>query len=176
MIQKQHVWLIKFLFSMSFFLSMLGFLISSYGIKNGFYSTILIWSFYILCIPASHGKNIIGYPCWLIFKKIPSTEPYLWTAMVIFNIISFIFYPRIYELTFPTQFLYVILMNPMPCWFAFLASFPGTFYRSLIGVKNYKSRHSVIRSILIIFGIAAFIFFTHRELITLLHAATNQIG
>lgn len=176
MIRKHHILLIKFFTAAASFCFILCFLISHHGLGYGILCTMLLWSLYVLCIPGSHGKILISIPCRLLLNTTPSTEPYLWSIMVIINIFSFIFVPDVYQLTLPTQLLYVILITPYPCWATFFTAFPGTFYRSLIGAHRYKARHALIRSLLILGGIAGFIFFTHKELITLLHTTANQIG
>ncbi len=176
MIRKHHIQLIKFLSVASLFATIFIFLISYHGLKDGIHSMILFWSLYVLCIPAAHGKILIGIPCGKIFNIVPSTEPYIWSLMVVLNILSFIFRPDIYQFILPTQLLYLIIVTPYPCWATFITAFPGTFYRSLVGVHRYKARHTVIRCMLIIGGIIAFLFFTHKELITLLHTVASQIG
>lgn len=176
MIRKHHILLIKFFTAASFFCFILCFLVSYHGLGNGILCTMLLWSLYVLCIPAPHGKVLLGIPCRFLFDTIPSTEPYLWSFMVTINIFSYIFAPDVYQLTLPTQFLYLIISTPYPCWITFFTAFPGTFYRSLVGAHRYKARHVIIRCMLIIGGIVSFIFFTHKELITLLHTVANQIG
>lgn len=176
MIRKHSVLLVKFLLAATLFSFIVGFLVLYHGLCNGALCMLLFWSLYVLCIPGPHGKILIGIPCRFLFKSAPSTEPYLWSFMVIVNILCFIFFPNIYQLTLPTQFLYLIITTPYPCWGTFFTAFPGTFYRSLVGAPRYKARHAVIRCMLIIAGIASFLFFTHKELITLLHTVSNQIS
>ena len=53
-------------------------------------STFLTWSFYILCIPAFHGKIILAIPFWLITgRKFLYPEKYLWSVAILFNIYTF---------------------------------------------------------------------------------------
>ncbi|MBS1988539.1 hypothetical protein JST56_06155 [Candidatus Dependentiae bacterium] len=176
MIRKHHILLLKFLSVASLFSTMLIFLVSYHGIKDGIHSLMLFWSLYVVCIPGAHGKILIGVPCGRFFNIVPSTEPYIWSFMVVLNILSFIFRPEIYQTILPTQLLYLIITTPYPCWATFATAFPGTFYRSLVGVHHYKARHAIIRLLLIIGGIIAFLFFTHKELITLLHTVAHHIG
>lgn len=176
MIHKHFILLIKFLTALTLFCCTLFFLIVHHGLFDGIISTFLLWSLVVLCIPAPHGKILLGTPYFWACSTRPATESYVWSFMVLLNVFCFLFYSQIYELMLPTRFLHLIINTPYPCWIPFFTALPGTFYSTLINTNRNKALHGLIRSMFIISGIIAFIFFTHKELIILLHTVANQIA
>jgi len=56
------------------------------GLVQGMHLVFLAWSLYVLCVPAAHGRMLIGAPIKIFLKKTFFPEPYLWVACVILNI------------------------------------------------------------------------------------------
>ncbi|MBD3232001.1 hypothetical protein GF322_05090 [Candidatus Dependentiae bacterium] len=135
--------------------------------------SLLIWSCYILCIPAFHGKTILGLPYkFLTGKTLHYPEVYLWLAALGFNIFEMIQNPTIYFKTFVTHFLYLILSSMQIQWLIIVACALGTFYKLFVGYQNFYHRkflHYLIRSFLIALGIFTLIYLSYKELIILIN-------
>lgn len=166
----------KFKIKSLFFIIPISFLILlflSFYLKHNFKTslaaTFITWSFYILCIPAYHGKFILGIPYKFITgKKLLYPERILWPTALIFNIFIIFKYKTVYETTVITHLFYQILSNPWPQWLIIFLSGLGTFYRSILGYKifyQHKYINYLIRTIIVILGILTFIFLSYNELI-----------
>lgn len=134
-------------------------------------ATLITWSAYVLCIPAYHGKFILGIPYKIITrKKLLYPERILWPAAIIFNFISVYSYNSAYQTTIVTHLFYQIISTPWPQWLIILVSALGTFYKSFLGYQNFykhKYLHYFIRTILIILGILTLLYLSYNELIIL---------
>jgi hypothetical protein len=134
-------------------------------------ATFITWSFYIICVPAYHGKYILGIPYkFLTGKKFLYPERILWGSALIFNSIIIFKYNSFYETTIITNLFYQILSTPWPQWLIIFVSAIGTFYRSIIGYEKYykyKYINYSIRTILVILGILTLLFLSYNELIIL---------
>ncbi len=138
-------------------------------------SILLTWSMYILCVPAAHGRILLGAPAKLIFKQPIFPEIFLWSMAAILNIVVLMLAPWIYEATVPTYLLYRIFMVPSYRWILLLAGL-GTWYRVIIGTKRYnqnKGTHTLIRHLILIVGLFLFFYLTHHELIIMINATAT---
>ncbi|MBD3273099.1 hypothetical protein GF385_01990 [Candidatus Dependentiae bacterium] len=148
----------------------------SFWMNHSFFTaimaTFITWSFYILCIPANHGKLILGIPYKVITgKKLLYPERIIWPAALIFSVITMISYVNIYQTTIITHLFYNILSTPRPQWLIIFVSFLGTFYKYFIGYERFfkhKYFHCFIRLILVILGILTFFYLSYNELVILL--------
>ncbi|MFH1644173.1 MAG: hypothetical protein ABIA74_03295 [bacterium] len=167
-----------FKFKNLFFLipiSFLVFLFLSFYINHSFSTSILAtfitWSFYILCVPAYHGKFILGIPYKMITgKKLLYPERILWPAALIFNLYVIHSFKSAYHTTIITHLFYQILSNPWPHWITIIISSLGTFYRSFLGCeKFYKNKYVnyFLRTLLVILGILTLLYLSYNELIIL---------
>lgn len=158
---------------------LLGFVFFSFFIKHNFYTslilTLIMWSFYILCIPAFHGKIVLGKIYKIITKKtLKYPELIVWPIALIFTISTFFLLKNIYLSTIGTHLFYILLQNPWPYWWIFLISGIGTFYRSIIGYNNffkYKKVHYTLRTLIVIMGILMLFYLSYSELIILLNVS-----
>ena len=145
----------------------------NHSVSVALLSTFITWSFYILCVPAYHGKMILGIPYKIITdKKLLYPERIIWPAALIFNIITMYSYSSAYQTTFITHLFYQILSNPWPHWIIIFISFFGTFYKSIIGYQRFfkhKYLNYSLRTIIVILGILTFIYLSYNELIILLN-------
>lgn len=145
----------------------------NHSFSTALLATLITWSAYILCIPAYHGKMILGIPYKIITgKKLLYPERIVWPAALIFSIITMYSYGYIYKTTFITHLFYQILSNPWPQWIIIFVSGLGTFYRSILGYQQffkYKYFNYVSRTIIIIIGILTLIYLSYNELIILLN-------
>ncbi len=136
-------------------------------------ATLITWSAYILCVPAYHGKLILGIPYKIITgKKLLYPERIIWPAALIFCIITTHSYRSVYQTTFITHLFYQILSNPWPQWIIIFISSFGTFYKSILGYQRFfkhKYINYVLRTIIVIFGILTLVYLSYNELIILLN-------
>ena len=70
-------------------------LILEFGWKEGIILIFLCWSFFVLCIPVSRGKVILGLPISLFTKKEILTEKFTWPIAAAGNVIVLIQNPDI---------------------------------------------------------------------------------
>lgn len=164
---------IKFLFYTGILVSICIYLSLEYGLGLGLYLTALIWSFYILCFPGAHGQLIFGFPLHFITHKPMYTEPFVWSAALLLNIITCTYLPKFYTLTFPTCLLYRVVTTPNPYWLILIFSGIGTLYYFIIGeqpLRPHSTSHRIIRHLILIFAFLTFMYLTHKEIIILLNA------
>ena len=163
--------------SLSISTALLGFVFFNFYLRNDFHTsilaTIVIWCFYILCIPAFHGNTVLSAPYKLITKKtLRYPELIMWSVAFIFTIYSIIYLKNIYFISAFTNLFYVILTNPWPHWLIFFVSGFGTFYRFIIGYNKFfekKYLHYSLRTVVIIFGFFILFQLSYKELIILLN-------
>jgi len=148
---------------------------ANHNLKTAILSTFVTWAFYVLCIPAFHGKIVLGLPYKIITGKILKyPELIAWPMALIFSIYSVIFLENIYFCSMLNHMFYVILTNPWPYWIALLVSAFATFYRFIIGYQNFfynKYLHYILRFILILFSILILSYLSYNEFIILLNVS-----
>jgi len=149
------------------------FLISSHGYKQGIQISFLVWSFYILCIPAKHGRFLIGLPYKIITgKNLLHQELFIWLGAVLLNIFTFFVLPLTYFKQIFTHLLYRILSTPWPYWLIIFTSALSTLYPSLIAkqkVTIQTPKHFLIRKFLSLVAIVTLIYLTFKDFIILLN-------
>jgi len=149
------------------------FLISSHGYQQGIQITFLNWSFYILCVPAKHGRLAIGLPYKIITgKPLLYQELFIWTGAVLLNIFNFFVLPLNYFKQTFTHLLYRILSTPWPYWLIIFTAALSSLYPSLIAkqkVTFQTPKHFLIRKCLSIVAIATLIYLTFKDFIILLN-------
>ncbi|MBU4269764.1 hypothetical protein KJ644_03700 [Candidatus Dependentiae bacterium] len=166
-----------FIMSISISFAFLTFIFFNFYLKNDFHTSILatmvLWAFYILCIPGSHGKLILGAPYKFITKKtLKYPELIVWPLAAFFTIYSVLFFKNIYFISAFTNLFYVTITNPWPHWLIFFVSGFGTFYRFIIGYDKFfanKYLHYTLRTIIIIFSCFILFQLSYKELIILLN-------
>ena len=135
----------------------------------------LLWSFFILCIPAGHGQLLFGFPLRQLTGYDCNTEIILWPAALLTNFIIFLTCQELYGKTVLTMLLHRIISTPNPYWLIIIISACGTLYYFLVGEKYFACSsmvHNVFRHLLILVGIFYFCYAAHREFILLLNAVT----
>jgi hypothetical protein len=144
-----------------------------YGVTTAIQATFLVWSLYILCVPAPHGKILIGVPYQIVTgKKLIYPESFMWSTAVLVNIFTYFKAPWLYLTSLPTHLLYRIVSTPWPYWTIILTCGLGTLYKFLIGHKNFeakKFKHYTTRTLLILIGLFVFLYFSYKELIILIN-------
>ena len=139
-----------------------------FGLWQGIYLCLLLWSCYILTIPGGHGQLLLGLP-WRLFSNKPlHTEPFLWGIALLFNIINTNLYRSMYSKSLGTYIFLQLVKTPNPYWLIFIISGIGTFYNALFGLPYMGKKnlvHQLVRGLLLFVGISTFLFLAHQELI-----------
>lgn len=138
-----------------------------FDIKTGGMSSVLLWSFFVLCTPIADAGFLLDFPIRLLFNiKMLFTEVIVWLVAIIVNLLCFNFASYYYSKTAVTKLFYLILSNPYPYWSIILLSFIGTFLSIKFGddiwdnFNNHNSNNKskfIIMSILI--GLAVFLYY-----------------
>ena len=155
-------------------LSAIFYLISTRGLHNGVWLFFLNWSLLILCIPGSHGQILFGYPIFAFTSKQYYIEALLWVAAIILNIFTYILQHSLYATSIPSYLLHRFITTPIPYWSIIGISTCGTFYFVLM--KDHfltckKFKYLLIRHLLILIGLANFLYLAHQEIILFLNAS-----
>lgn len=149
--------------------------ISYHGLMQGLYSVLLTWSMYVLCIPAAHGRMLVGVPVKFFTQKSFFPEPFIWTLAVSINIMTLLLDANIYYLTIPTALFYRILTVPEH-WIILVVATAGTWYRTVCGLQRYQSKeafHNIIRHIILLCGVFLLFYLTNYDIVLLLNAMLN---
>ena len=146
-----------------------------HGLELGLFLTLLSWSVYVLCVPAAHGRLLIGSGCKLLTGRSFFPEPYLWLFAALLNIVTILFAPEVYTQTLMTYIFYRSVFIP-GYWIIFVLAAAGTWYRSTIGTAAYVARtgtHTTIRHLLTLIGLLVLFYLTHQDFIVLLNATVS---
>ena len=124
---KRNV-LSKFILVLLVFFGYFIFIAKKYGIQQGFFVSILSWSFFVLCTPVADAGFLIDFPVRLIVKlKMFTSELLVWTIAISLNLYTFFIHPEIYSKTPLLNFFKHILEQPIPFWLIIFISAVGTF-------------------------------------------------
>ena len=143
------------------------------GISNGFHTSALIWSFFVLCIPFGMASSVFSFPLWLSSgKTIRYLDLLSWMSALAINIHTYHTAPHMYLKLATTHALYRIISNPWPYWLI-IASCAATmlfrnFARHPLRVKNLL-RYYVINWGLIILSFTLLWHLTYHELVIILN-------
>ena len=126
-----------------------------HGLEMGLFITLLSWTVYVLCVPAAHGRLLVGGGFRMLTGKSFFPEPYLWCLAVAVNIMTIIFAPQVYTHTLMTYIFYRSVFIPS-YWIIFVFAGIGTWYRSTIGTVSYLANtgtHTAVRHLLTLVGL-----------------------
>ena len=71
-----------------------------YGLEQGFFVSLLTWSFFVLCTPVADAGFLIDFPLRLITKiKMFYAEIFVWLFAISLNFYAFFLKPKIYNKT-----------------------------------------------------------------------------
>lgn len=130
---KQHV-LIKFSFVLSIFILYFIFIATKYGVEQGFFVSMLTWSFFVMCTPVADAGFLIDFPLRLVLRiKMVIAEIFVWGLAVGLNIYAVLVRPEIYEKTKILVLFKNILYQPIPFWSIIFISLIGTFVSITFG-------------------------------------------
>lgn len=137
--------LTKFLFLIILLIIYFIYISNKYGSKNGFFITILTWSFFVFCTPIADAGFILDFPI-RIFTKIRMiySEITVWVFAFILNLTTILTKPEVYQKTTILKIFYIILIHPL-YWIIILLSGLGTYLSiyfgdELIDVVKHKDR------------------------------------
>ncbi len=120
--------LLKFLIVIFILLAYFIIIAKRYGVQQGFFVTILSWSFFVLCTPVADAGFLIDFPMRLIIKiKMVFSEMFVWFIAISLNLYASFIKPEIYSKTKLLGLFKHILENPWPFWNIILISVIGTF-------------------------------------------------
>ncbi len=173
-----HQVLIKFILLCLILLSYFAYLSYQYNLLTGGVASLLTWSFFVLCTPVADAGFLLDFPLRILFGiRMVLSEIAVWAVAILINIFSLIYFREIYETTFVTQILKVILTTPFPYWLVIVLSGIGTFLSirfgdELMDVFHHKDRHFYLRHQfkheIILFIFFLFILFSYYEIISTL--------
>ncbi len=146
-----------------------------HGLELGLFISFLSWTVYILCVPAAHGRLLVGSAFKMLTRQSFFPEPYVWALAVAVNIMTIIFAPQIYTHTLMTYIFYRSVFIPH-YWIIFLLGAIGTWYRSIIGSDAYAASlgmHTAVRHLLTLLGLLVLFYLTHQDFIVLLNATLS---
>jgi len=167
---------IRFLIFLSFFGLTGTHLILEYGLAAGSHITLLIWSFFVLCIPVSSSAFITSSILKLFTRNyLRYAAGTVWLFALTLNIITYFSAPYAYLPYATTFLLYRIISNPWPYWLILFASSLAGLYNFLVFKSPYQqafSRHSIAKTAITIAGLATFFYLSYTELIVFFFAQT----
>ena len=135
--------------------------------------TLLCWSFYILCIPAFHGKITFGIPFQILTgKTLLYPEIYMWSGALLLNLFFSSTSPALYLKTLTTHLLYQIFTTPLPFASIIIVCGFATLYKFIVGYQNFYSRrimHTFLRSVIACVAFFLLIYLSYKELIILIN-------
>lgn len=174
----QHQVLIKFILLFLVLFSYFIYLTYEYDLLTGGIAALITWSFFVLCTPIADAGFLLDFPLRLIFGvRMILSEVVVWAIAILINIVSLIYFNKLYETTFITQLMRVILTTPFPYWSVILLSGIGTFLSirfgdELMDVLHHKDRYFYMRHHfkyeIIIFVFFLFVLFGYYEIISTL--------
>ncbi len=138
--------LLKFSLLLLVFLAYGGFISWKYGMAQGFWVSILTWSFFVLSTPVADAGFLISFPVRLIIQmRMLVSQIIVWFVAVFLNIYTFFLVPDIYNKTDLLKLFYHIIAKPIPFWLIFLISAIGTivsiqFGDELMDTEFHKDR------------------------------------
>lgn len=147
---KRHA-LKKFLLVILVVILYFAFVSLKFGIANGFWITLLTWSFFVFCTPIADAGFLFDFPIRLLTGiRMFHTEIGVWIFAGLLNVFSLTVNPSIYQRTIVLQLFHYILTHPFPYWLIIILSCIGTFLSiyfgdELIDVAKHKHREKYFK-------------------------------
>ncbi len=150
----------KFLLVLLVFVGYFLFVSYKYGAEEGFFVSLLTWSFFVLCTPIADAGLLIDFPLRLILKvRMFISEIFAWNIAASLNIFAYTFYPEVYEQTSILRIFRHIIETPFMLYAIVLLSATGTFLSVKFGDelidaiehkdRTFKHEHDLKHNILI---------------------------
>ncbi len=136
---KQHL-LLKFLILVLIFFSYFLFISLKYGFGQGFFVSLLTWSFFVFCTPIADAGFLLDFPLRLFFKiKMFTSEIFVWIFALFLNLYFVFFNPEFYDKTKILFLFKNILFQPIPYWIIIFLSMLGTFVSIRFGDELFDT-------------------------------------
>ena len=160
--------LVKFLLIAAIITGYFIWMSSEYGLDQGFFITLLTWSFFVFCTPIADAGFLLDFPMRVIGGiRMLYSEAAVWVIAAIINIYSLAFNSQVYDTTFILSIFRNILLNPIPYWAIILLSASGTFLSVYFGDElldvmkhherkkhiQHKGKHFMVMVIFVIVAI-----------------------
>lgn len=123
-----------------------------YDLMTSGVTSILTWSFFVLCTPVADAGFLLDFPLRLIFGiRMLISELIVWGLAIAINIIALVYFPDYYQTTKLTNLLHAIITTPYPYWSVVILSGIGTFLSirfadELMDVVHHRDRHYFFRN------------------------------
>ena len=174
---SHQVW-IKFILLCLVLVSYFLYLTFQFDFLTGGMAALITWSFFVMCTPVADAGFLLDLPLRVLFGiRMIVSEIVVWAIAILINVFSLVYFAEIYETTFITQTMAIILTNPLPYWLVILLSGIGTFLSirfgdELMDVIKHKDRKFYLRHQfkheLILFIFFIFVLFGYYEIISTL--------
>lgn len=149
-------------------------LTSQWGLGAGLHTTMLVWSFFVLCFPIPQSALVTTNLISLFSGRLLwYSGVIIWLIALSINIFTYFSMPYAYMRTNTTFLLYRIISNPWPYWLIIGASALGGMYNAIFlksAKKALLARHIIAKTTLFAVGITTLLYFSYFELVVLLVA------
>ena len=171
--------LIRFSFALLLVVLYFVFVSFKYGLKDGFFVTLLTWSVFVFCTPIADAGSLVDFPVRLITNiRMIYSESFVWLSAFLINLYALLFRPGIYDKTILLRLFKHILFHPFPFWSIIVISALGTFLSVYFGdelidvakhserekFKKHKSKYYIILSLFLFVVVLLFYDMLLREL------------
>lgn len=124
----------KFVLTAAIIVAYFSFVAFRWGLEEGFFITLLTWSFFVLSTPLADAGFILDFPIRLVTGiRMWVTEVIVWIIAIAINVYAFIFMRETYSETIILRLLEHILEQPFPMWSIIIVSALGTFLSIYLG-------------------------------------------
>ena len=174
---SHQVW-IKFILLLFILLSYFAYLTYQYDFLTGGVAALITWSFFVLCTPIADAGFLLDLPLRVLFGiRMVISEIAVWVIAILINVFSLVYFSELYETTFVTHTMKIILTTPLPYWSVILLSGIGTFLSirfgdELMDVLHHKDRLFYLRHHfkheMILFVFFVLVLFGYYEIISTL--------
>lgn len=174
---SRQIW-IKFALLCMVLVSYFAYLSYEFDLVTGGIAALITWSFFVLCTPIADAGFLLDLPLRVLFDiRMVISEIVVWAIAILINIVALFYFKEMYQTTFITQTMEVIITTPAPYWLVILLSGIGTFLSirfgdELMDVLHHKDRLFYFRHHfkheLILFIFFIFVLFGYYEIISTL--------
>lgn len=125
---------IKFIAVVLIFVGYFLFVAGRLGFEDGFYVTLLTWSFFVLSTPIADAGFLLDFPLRLLLGvRMVVSESFVWLVAITANVLALGLKPELYNSTDLLEVFKEILQTPWPYWSIIVLSAVGTFMSVIFG-------------------------------------------
>ena len=158
----------KFLTYLGIFGLWVSYLVTMHGTFDGVLLAFLTWSFFVICTPIILEGFLMSFVTGIFRgRMLYDVSIITWFFAVVLNLFTYNLLPELYQKTFLTNFLYIIISRPFPERFILILCALGTFYSMLCHLRGTGDalRHKIMGWILSGIGFASFIYFYYHDFV-----------